>query len=83
MADNTLRPTSGGYTPGVWWADPLFTRELQRQLDEPSPSDRDGGPVDLGYKPRPPDDPRWLKIATAVCLIITIAAFVIVVFHPQ
>lgn len=78
-----------GLVPGVapMWRDPAFLRQLEYEIHLPADDD---GEVLEGfefvpeprYKPRPPDDPRWLKIATVVCFLLTIAAFVVIVFHP-
>lgn len=59
-----------------WAPDMVYLTEMRREIDtHTGPLSRDGGDMvqDLGYKPRPPGDPMWLKIATWILFVVAIA----------
>lgn len=69
-------------TPGdVWWADIRTLTVLDRQIghatDAPS---RDGGYGDVGYRPRPPEDPRWLKILMWAALLLAFLSIPVIIY---
>lgn len=69
------------------WQDMRYLIQLdyERQLpSNPDHSRRDGGPgQELGYKPRDPEDPMWLKVATWILLVITIAGIPAVLYFTN
>lgn len=67
----------------MWSPDMVYLTELRREIDtNTGPLSRDGGDMvqELGYKPRPPRDPRWLTILTWVALTVTVIAAYLIIF---
>lgn len=79
--DMNAEDAVAAHTPDVW-GDMRFLTALTAELARPAMTDRDGYPTyqEMGFKPGPPPDPRWLWAVTVALVLVAAASIPLIIY---